>query len=223
MQKILIGIVVLASLLAGLAAYLLFRNAPAETVTEAPVVPKEEVAKVVTPTTGQSSLSALATLGQNLECSIVYEAKEGIDHKTEGTYFTSLGRMRGDFVVSGQKEQAVSSVIIKEGFMYSWTEVAGEKYGMKVELATVPEVGAPPTREPVPLADEVSYKCQPWENVDGSVFEVPTDIIFTDYSAVMNQGMEYGNSYEGAGAKSCAVCDSLTAEAKQQCLAMMGC
>lgn len=223
MQKILIGIIILASLLTGLSAYLLFRNNPAESVTETPVVQKDEIEKVEVPTAGQGSLMALATLNQNLECSIVYETTEGVEHKTEGTYFTSLGRMRGDFIVTGLPEEAVSSVILKDGFMYSWTEVAGEKYGMKVELSTIPEANAPDTREPVPLEADVSYKCQAWENVDGSVFEVPADIVFTDYSAIMKQGMEYGNSYEGPGLKACAACDNLTGDEKQQCLVMMGC
>jgi hypothetical protein len=222
MQKVLIGIIILASLLAGLSAYLLFRNSPIESVVDVPVVPKEEVAKVEVPTTGASSLMALATLNQNLECSIVYQVDEGIDHKTEGTYFTSLGRMRGDFVVSGLPTEAVSSVILKDGFMYSWTEVEGQKFGMKVELDKIPASGAPDTREPVPLAAEVDYKCQAWDNVDGSVFEVPTDIVFTDYSAVVNQGMEYGTSYEGA-TDACGGCKTLVGELREQCMASLQC
>ena len=47
MQKILISIIILASLLAGLSAYLLFRNNPTESVIETPVVQKDEIKEVL--------------------------------------------------------------------------------------------------------------------------------------------------------------------------------
>lgn len=222
MQKILIGAIILASLLAGMSAYLLFRNSPSdESVVPVPT-PIVTESEVELPTTGTDSLMALATLGHNLECTISYETEAGVAGKTEGTYFTSLGRMRGDFMVAGVPDGGVSSMILKDGVMYSWTEISGEKYGMKVELSAIPEANTPDTREPVPLEAEVSYTCKPWANVDGSIFEVPADIIFTDYSAVMNQGMEYGTTYTAPQAD-CSACASLTGEYKKQCLVSLQC
>jgi hypothetical protein len=71
----------------------------------------------------------------------------------------------------------------------------------------------------------VSYNCKPWVALDGSVFEVPTDVIFKDYKDLVNVGMEYGTSYgEGAPAASqCAACDELSGTEKAQCRALLSC
>ena len=52
---------------------------------------------------------------------------------------------------------------------------------------------------PVALDQSVDYDCKPWNKVDGSVFEPPTDVIFRDFGSVINTGMEYGNIYETDG------------------------
>lgn len=145
---------------------------------------------------GEGSLDLLANRGENLECSILYKKDDISGQTLEGTYFTSLKRMRGDFIMP---EGGVSSVIVQDGFMYTWSIIEGQKYGMKVNLDELKKAKAsttPDTREAVPLEANVKYDCEPWNNVDGSIFEPPTDIIFTEFSDVMNGGMEYGTIYE---------------------------
>lgn len=220
-----------AVVVGGAALYMIFGGVPEEatTATGSEVSIEQDTNKEVTgPTSGTDSLSALLALGQNLECSITYEPKTINEPATEGTYFTSRGRMRGDFLVESTGSQAVSSIIIDDENMYSWTEIDGQKYGMKMTLSeleisqsddTVPEAN-----EAVPLDESVRYSCKPWVSVDGSIFEPPTDIIFTDYSDVVNMGMEFGTSYEGgAEMDACAMCDQAEGEARAQCRAMMAC
>ncbi len=145
---------------------------------------------------GEGSLDSLANRGENLECSILYKKDDVSGQALEGTYFTSLKRMRGDFMMP---EGGVSSVIVQDGFMYTWSVIEGQKYGMKVNLDELKKANAsstPDTREPVPLESNVTYDCKPWNSVDGSIFVPPTDVVFTEFSDVMNGGMEYGTIYE---------------------------
>lgn len=145
---------------------------------------------------GEGSLDSLANRGENLECSILYKKDDISGQTLEGSYFTSLKRMRGDFIMP---EGGVSSVIVQDGFMYTWSVIDGQKYGMKVNLDELKKSKAsttPDTREPVPLESNVKYDCKPWNSVDGSIFVPPTDIVFTEFSDVMNGGMEYGTIYE---------------------------
>jgi hypothetical protein len=232
MKKILWGGVVLALIVGTLALVMLFRNDTKEATMppqSAPVV-QNETSKVVTPVTGTDTLQSLLALGQNLECTISYAMNNAVvSTVTEGTYFTSRGRMRGDFIIPGVAGSAVSSMILTDGIMYTWTEIEGEKYGMKITLSDLEQSkssdSAPDVHETVPLDMAVSYNCKPWVALDGSVFEVPTDVIFKDYKDLVNVGMEYGTSYgEGAPAASqCAACDELSGTEKAQCRALLSC
>ncbi|KKT80136.1 MAG: hypothetical protein UW75_C0005G0013 [Parcubacteria group bacterium GW2011_GWF2_44_8] len=220
-----------AVIVGGVALYMIFGTAPEEvTTTDGGEVTTEEQTneEVKIPMSGNGSLSALLAFGQNLECSIEYTPQVEGGAATQGTYFTSRGRMRGDFVVDSMGTQMVSSMIIDDESMYSWSEIDGQKYGMKMTLSELEtsqtDDTAPEANEAVPLDESVKYNCKPWVNIDGSIFEPPTDIIFTDYSAVVDMGMEFGTSYEGgAGADACAACDQATGEARTQCRAMMSC
>lgn len=220
-----------AVVVGGVALYMIFGTQTEKALTtdgeqmETEEQTNEAVAK---PMSGTGSLTSLLAFGQNLECSIQYTPKVAGAASTEGTYFTSRGRMRGDFVVESMGTQMVSSIIIDEKDMYSWSEIDGQKYGMKMTLSELEtsqkDDNAPEANEAVPLDESVKYSCKPWVNVDGSVFEPPTDIIFTDYSAVMNKGMEFGTTYEGGeDMDPCAVCDEASGQDRVQCRAMMSC
>ena len=157
----------------------------------------------VKPTTvvGEGSLNDLLARHENLECSIVYKRSDGVDDVVEGSYFTSNGKMRGDFLTKDSGEEVLSSMIIKDGTFYSWSVIGGEKFGMKANLEQMQTVGSDDSKPkadngPVSLDQSVKYDCKPWNSVDGSVFEPPADILFKDYSTIINTGMEYGNIYE---------------------------
>jgi hypothetical protein len=178
---------------------------------------------------GTGSMDYLMSRGENLECNIIYEAAGVGGQAIEGTYFTSRERLRGDFLVPDAGAGAVSSMIIKDNEMYTWTEINGEKYGMKVDLDTLNKTKESEdnlqVKEAVPLDAAIKYDCKVWENVDGSVFEAPTDIIFKDFAEIRNTGMEFGTSYEEASGNvdKCAVCKQLSGSEKAQCLSALSC
>lgn len=222
-----------AVVVGGVALFMLFGTepVPSQTTENNEVAESEaEVETVSAPFSGTDTMQALLARGENLECTISYQVNGGTDITTEGSYFTSRGRMRGDFIVNSQGIEAVSSIILANDMMYSWTDVAGQRYGMKMstaefETAQTDET-VPDAQEAVPMDAQVSYECKPWVAVDGSIFEPPTDIVFTEYSSAMNAGMEFGTVYEGGvemGAEQCAMCDELDGAAAAQCRAMLSC
>ena len=222
----------MASVVGAGAVYLLFFTAPEkEVMTSTPseeVMAKEET-PALAPTSGSGSLRELLALGQNLECSITYASSAADQTQTEGTYFTSAGKMRGDFVVSSNGQTTVSSLIMTDGMMYSWTEIEGASYGMKIALseleASKNTQGAPVAQEVVPLEADVDYSCKAWVALDNSIFEPPTDIVFRDFSDVVNMGMEFGTMYEGGETvgQQCSACDQLSGSDKAQCRQMLSC
>jgi hypothetical protein len=230
MKNILLLSILGAVLVGGVALYMIFSTTPDNAIisngTDAST--QEQVNEPITsPTSGTDSLSALLELGQNLECSIVYTPRVAGEAATEGTYFTSRGRMRGDFIIDSMDTQIVSSMILDAGTMYSWSEIEGKKYGMKMTISELETSRAydsvPEANAAVPLDEFVKYSCKPWVAIDGSIFVPPSDIIFTEYRDMINMGMEFGTTYEGGGADACSMCNHATGEARAQCRAMMSC
>lgn len=229
--------IVLVSLVAAIAigiatVFLIFSNEPKGSSGEN--LSPQVVAPAVTnqasePTSGSDTLESLLSRAEDLECTIAY-IEEVSGQPIEGTYFTSRGKMRGDFVVTSELGEVVSSVIMKDETFYSWSLIAGETYGMKISLDDMAKQKAtgqgPDTKEPVPLDVPVNYSCKAWQNVDGSIFEPPTNVLFKDYADVVNTGMEFGTVYDEAGGKSaqCALCEKVEAgPGKDECLATFSC
>jgi hypothetical protein len=230
MRNLLLLSIGAALVVGGVAFYLVFSNSSKEAPVSEIVTENEEVVAIEEESiSGVGSMNSLLEMGANLECSVIFRDDQNTGIMTEGTYFTSLGRMRGDFVVSTSEGDTVSSMILDGEEMYSWTEIEGEKYGMKISLsdlaASKESDSMPEAREAVSLDADVRYNCQPWDNVDSSIFVPPNDTIFKDYKDLMNVGMEYGTSYEGAssGLSQCAVCDQLSGTPKAECKAALSC
>jgi hypothetical protein len=141
---------------------------------------------------GIDTLASLQGQGKDLECQVVYE-HAGQGSPTEGTYFTSNGNVRGDFVVPSPdfSSTIVSSMIVGGSSMYVWSKIGDDTFGFKSDISNDTEIDS---NEPVPLDAQVKYTCTQWQNVDGSVFVPPADVTFKDLGAVMEAGMEYGTT-----------------------------
>jgi hypothetical protein len=183
---------------------------------------------------GKDSLEKLLARGENLECELRYQADALTDGEIKGTFFTSRNRLRGDFMMNEAGVDIVSSMILTGEKMYTWSEIQGQKYGMEIPLASL-KVEAdeaqnrPATREVVPTEAAVDYECKNWTQVDGQVFEPPSDVIFKNYDDLMQAGMEFGNSYDAAleeGTNKQAQCDAcaeLPIDMRGQCLMALAC
>jgi hypothetical protein len=232
MKNALIVSGILAVMTLAVALYFLFNGqtpsdqAAGDTAATSTVVAEPEVLSIK----GTGSLESLLSGGQSLECNISYQSSVTAA-PTEGTYFTAGGRLRGDFVVPEMASGSVSSLIMRDNTLYTWSVIEGETYGMKIDMAALAEAEqsdtAPDTNEPVPLDAPVNYDCKTWTTIDKSIFEIPTDVLFTNYSDIMNMGMEFSTIYEeaptGDTATQCELCQKVKGEAKKACLAQFKC
>lgn len=227
MKKILIVSTLVALALALLAIFLLFKPS-------AKVVDNNDSLSTVgnstsdtnantAPIHGKGSLTSLLALAKNLECTISYIASTS-EPAIEGSYFVSDGKMRGDFVIPNEGNDIVSSLIVVNDMLYSWSMIDGQSYGMKMSLAESQKVknddNAPDSNEAVPLEADVDYTCKPWLIVDGSIFEPPSDVLFKEYDSAVQRGMEDGMIYSQSSTTQtpCGLCEQVPAgESKDQC------
>lgn len=146
---------------------------------------------------GIGTLTDLQNLNTPLECRITYNAPE-FQTPVEGTYFVAGTNVRGDFELEIPElgGTSLSSVIFTESMFYSWSEINGQTYGMKMPVDRMAEVESEDVREPVPANVDVSYDCVSWKQVDYSIFEPPSQVLFQDMTTLMQGGMEYGTIYE---------------------------
>ena len=148
------------------------------------------------PRRGTGSLDSLRLLGEDLECTISYD-DPAQQATVEGTYFVSNGDLRGDFLTASPdlSGQILSSMILVNETMYVWSEIEGALYGVQFDLALLTDTTVE-TSEPIELDAEVTYDCQPWPNVDRTIFDPPSTVLFQDMNELMQAGMEYGTLYE---------------------------
>lgn len=163
-----------------------------------PAIQAEEVSDVDLKTfAGIGTLEELQGLGTNVECTISYEAPE-LEQPVNGTYFVSGENIRGDFelFVPEFGGSSLSSVIFTRDMFYSWSEIVGETYGVKMSVDMLNGSDGTGAQEPVPPDVDVAYDCIEWVNVDLSIFEPPSNVLFRDVSQLLQGGMEYGTVYE---------------------------
>lgn len=195
MKKILI---VLPLIILGLAALWLLVQTQSEPVVSPPAeevsvdgVGVPEGAELVS---GTDSLITLSRQGKDFECQVRFE-QGGAEQPIEGTFFTSEGKLRGDFIVPAPEFGGVivSSMVLDTDMLFVWSDINGELLGFKSDRTTG-DVSIK-TKEPVPLEAPVQYSCAPWTAIDMSIFVPPTNVTFTDTEASLQEGMEYGTIF----------------------------
>lgn len=197
MKKIAV-LVAVALLLVGFVYYILFLS-PARDISEKVTentqnienvsVPEE---KVIVPEQGKGTLSFLMSVGVPMECTIKQDASAGVP-AVEGTYFVSKNNVRADFLTSDPEvsESVLSSMILSDDFLYIWSKIEGEYYGVKMPKSDLNKAENQ-SKTPVAFDDEINYQCKPWLITDDSVFLPPAEVNFSDISKLMQAGMEYG-------------------------------
>jgi len=185
-MKFIAPLVVLALLIAGFAYYALF-SAPAitpviqeNTVTEVATVTAEDELEVQEEFSGEGSLYSLVARGDRLECAIKY-IPNPLEPEIIGSLFTADGKVRGDFVVPtpDQVGQMITSIIIADDTIWQWTDIDGDMFGSQ-QVADFAPATLVRLVAPVGFSSEVQYDCLSWLQVDQTIFEPPTSIIFSD-------------------------------------------
>jgi len=161
---------------------------------------------------------------------------------SSGTVYISSGKMRGDFQ-SADNGKTNSSHMINDGqYVYFWSD--GQNNGYKMSLTTIKQQESQVTTSPqsnsseqtpsqgVNMKQQSNYSCGPWSE-DASMFTVPTNVTFTDYSSMM-QGAGTGAAAQSGAApqgmtsqqkqQECAACNQVPAGSmRNQCLAQLHC
>lgn len=145
---------------------------------------------------GVGSFAELQNMTDDFECQITYDTANEED--VDGTLFLSDGNLRADFLMNNiEFGQYAASVIVLPDYTYSWSQIEGSAYGVRLQTADVKSQSiGNESALPVTMNDTVRYVCEEWVSVDGSVFTPPDTVLFKDATAIEAAGMEYGTIYE---------------------------
>lgn len=113
--------------------------------------------------------------GRSLQCTSSTTNTQGV--VINSTAYLTGGSIRGDSAIVSGGATTMSSLILKDGMLYSWTGNTGMKMSISASfnlLTLLSASGQAATQE---------YACVPWV-VDVAKFVVPTSIRFTDYGAI---------------------------------------
>jgi len=161
------------------------------------------------------------------------------NNNSSGTVYISDGKMRGDFQSQNSGKTESSHMLNDGSYVYMWTD--GQSNGYKMSLEIVKQEAAQVTTSPsngnsqqpsqtVNLQQKSNYSCGPW-SANSSLFTVPANVTFTDYSSMMQGVTSHSaasqegsaNSVKGSAAI-CAQCNQAPAgNARNQCLAALHC
>ena len=203
-KKVVVGIVV-AVIVLGLGGWILSRSAKTSVKVESP--DGQGTLTVQTADT-QMSIADIMGKGGNVRCT--YEVTSAESGTMSTVVYISGGKMRAESLGTDSEGVKTQSTVISDGqFTYVWSDK--EETGMKIPAQQASGNTSSAWQGQAQYADpqqKADYKCESW-NVDGTVFTPPSNITFTDFSALQKT--------------QCAVCDSLSGEQKTTCLKSLNC
>ena len=99
--------------------------------------------------------------------------------ETKGTAFIHNGMVRGEYSTNLDGMNLTSTVIVRDGFAYSWNSLVPNT-GFKVKTTANGSTSSEASGEYSFSPDQIGdYDCQPWA-ADDSKFTVPTSITFKE-------------------------------------------
>lgn len=210
-QKMMIGIIIVVVLIIGAVAF---------------IMTKQPANGPGTSTVDESQSLASLLAGGSQQCDFDYLVGET---QSQGTMYIANGMARGDFSAAAQGRTIVSHMIIRDEMMYTWQD--GVSTGVKLSTAAgTTDDSQADAQQPFDVDQALDYDCRSW-SADSAQFELPTDVTFTDFSAIVggNAGADAALPADDAGdgaatPSQCAACDQVPAgESRDACLATLGC
>ncbi len=135
---------------------------------------------------GTLSFKELMLMGGSRKCDVSVTTPEA---PATGTVYVSGGNVRSDIVTKpkAMNGAAVSAHMIRSGdYLYSWTDLIAQ--GVKVKIDAAESAGKNAGYD---ANAEVQYSCAAWI-ADESMFAVPSNITFMDFSAAASGQMPAG-------------------------------
>lgn len=131
---------------------------------------------------GQYSIQGIMNLNKPYVCK--FNKKDG-SSEILGTMTTDGQKIYGEFRIKSElvKNNFSSFLIIKDKQSYTWTSLS--PLGYKYDAAKSSKTNATPQEQSqlIGLRDELPYECETWQNIDETIFNLPTWITFTDLSS----------------------------------------
>lgn len=128
---------------------------------------------------GDYAIEAIMRLGRPYVCN--FEKSDEIS-RILGTVHTDSQKIYGEFKISTSivKDEFNSFLIVKDGEAFAWTSL--QNIGYRAKAVRSASKGASPAEQAQILGtrDLLPYRCEPWQNVDSSMFETPSWINFIE-------------------------------------------
>lgn len=221
-KNLIIGVVAVVLLIGGMIMYQKAKG----TSLVAPMMEKNDGALGMI----NGTLADLAAKGVPMQCSFK-STVDGVE--SSGTVYVSGKNMRGDFKGMYDGKEESTHMIRSDDTNYIWSDGDGKGMMMKISAEDVESLkkNMMEVQKSNPQAVDVDgqtmdYNCKSWVP-EGTSFTPPTDIEFTDMSAMMNQMkkmMPSGVPLDTMEDAQCAVCMQLPeGEARDQCKVAMKC
>jgi hypothetical protein len=136
--------------------------------------------------TENSSFNQLLARGENGKCT--YDYTDDAGNRSYGTAYFSQDKMFGDFTNVTAEGMTYQANVIRNGdTQYVWEKDSNEGYKTNVTEST--EESQTETSETIDPDQNYEFKCVSW-TVDNSMFEVPSDVTFTDLGAQIQEAQE---------------------------------
>jgi hypothetical protein len=131
------------------------------------------------------SMKELIGRGSPVWCTLTNTAEVSGGSGSGGAiYIAPPDRVRADFATTGTPEGTVfSHFIVRDGTSYVWTDSSRQGFKTTSEVSS-DDSGS--VYKAVDFDEKVDYQCRPW-TPNSSLFELPSEITFTDLQAMMNQ------------------------------------
>lgn len=136
---------------------------------------QNEQGNVVNENNSEKKMSFSTFLEQDkepYECTVSQYIDEGMTQTTEGLIFLNNGNIRGDFETNVSGMNIKTSTIVKDGFVYTWTNMS--PFGFKSKVVDGKKDLDTDTSGTYSWNSEQigEYDCRPWVPQD-SKFELP--------------------------------------------------
>lgn len=123
-------------------------------------------------TNNTTSLKDLILSARPLTCTFNSAADSG---SVSGTVYISEGKIRGDFVATGNGKEFSSHMIADGKFSYVWMD--GETSGLKMAFDPKAQPTGQPNNSPISVDEQADYKCVATK-LEAGKFEVPGTVEF---------------------------------------------
>lgn len=158
------------------------------------------------------TIKDLIGLGRSVKCT--WESPQG---QGKGVVYASANKAKTEMEIDVDGQKMMINSLIDGDWMYQWgnSMMGNTKMNIKELEKMAPQQDQEQPQAAQNYNQELNYTCTPW-GIDASVFNLPSDIEFTDTTQQMTNMMENAEQMQQ---DLCKMCQNLPEQAKADCLA----